>query len=182
MLSKFFWTQEFKELVEKYKAEGTLNYNVIKNLDKVFWVYWGVITILILGVVARSTNNDTKQIFLFILLMGFAFLGCRWCIKGYIKNSIMLYTFGTKEEASIVRIYETSSGVLFARKYFVEYSLDKNITNKAPRDLINQEEKNFLDLHHDKFYLIRHCKKNNHIRPYLPMRDQKYNLTYSENN
>jgi hypothetical protein len=178
MLSKFFWTQEFKELVEKYKAEGTLNYNVIKNLDKVCWLFLISTNLLALAMAHSFTNNDVKKFAIFILLSGVAFILCRFYVHFYINERVISYTIGQKKEAykfeKNSRVY--GHNIFFMELFSITYEYNKKkygfmwMTNIEFEEMINQKE----------YAVMINPRMDSVNIPYLESWQIKYNLKWEK--
>lgn len=95
MLTEVFWPKEMKELVTKYRAEGTLKeeavHNLNKNIKKHFAV--GCVLALVMGMAASFWVG-----LIILIVTPFAVKFDIYCI---FKNQIGVYSFGRKEMATV---------------------------------------------------------------------------------
>lgn len=173
MLAELFWPKEMKELVAKYRSQGTLNEEAVRHNNKQFLTVW-VIGILLTSLLVFTELSAIYYAPIIAAIGGVAVYDSRYSIKKY----IIPYTFGEKNKARLVFIRrETISGLSSIFRFLLCYHL--NGKNKTVKN-ITKEQKEYLESQGSEFKVVINPKDEKYHMVYFPEWERKYNLTYKE--
>ncbi len=141
-IGRLFWTKEVKNLVDKYRAEGTLNKRAVRNILSealacffLFLVFGG--TLVFSEISIEITSLIVALLFIITLLTS------KYATYKHINKRILPYTLGELCEAHITHISynfnpKTGSG------YNISYAFPSTKLNTPIKGYVNRINKKFM--------------------------------------
>jgi len=113
MIAELFWPKEMKELVKKYRAEGTCNEEAVRYVNKAIWKHISIF--LIIAFMLLTTSEVMAAGILFLLTPLFVWFD----IRNLFRKQMLPYIEGKKtdvEFARVIRYYAGKQKVIFLSK------------------------------------------------------------------
>jgi len=171
MIAELFWPKEMKELVKKYRDEGTLNEEAVRGFNKGIHQSGAIIGLLFFFLLLGfGVSFFYSSILLILIMITSGFLQATDMSRKY----VIPYTIGNKERAKLRFFKKDPFGKdAIYGKFFLGYEY-----NKKPFTLkhVTKEEKHFLETQGVEFEILINPRNEKYNIPYFQEWNKKYNL------
>jgi len=170
-IAELFWPKEMKELVKKYRAEGTCNEEAVKIYKKQIYAIFifGVVFLLLL-------TTGGLAVYWYLIFASISPILVRVITSRYVNRYIIPYTVGKKEKGKVQFVKKDIFGVDAAYgKFFLGYEHNnKQFTLKH----ITRKERSNLESQGDYIDIMVNPYNSKYNIPYFQEWNKKYNLNH----
>ena len=173
MFLELFWPKEMKELVKKYRKEGNLNEEAVKNINKLFWISF--LILICLAIIPFELGLDNFNRYFYLIIVVVSFFWTKYSVNHAVNQRIIPYTIGNQARGSVRFIKKDPFGVdssIFRYSLGYEYEgknfILKNITNF---------QKEYIETKGGALDVLVNPNNNSYVSPNFPEWHKRYSLT-----